>query len=569
MSIITREGISELLAQEVIVPIDYALADRLINRFGKAFLFICFLSKASREGHLCVQVNRECVLPDPQQMMLCDAELIFEGYQEIPKTLITSIEGELNQLPSTPLIQNGNLVYFQKNWLHENIFKKHLGRILRSEPEYQMESESLNHVLDDLWKGGMLLEEQFNAIRMSLLNTFTIIAGGPGTGKTYTAGMLLKTFWEALTDESKSRMNIVLAAPTGKAASNLQKSIQKACKGIKGFPQLQAQTLHSLLGRRKNTSLSFLRADFILVDECSMIDASIMSHLLSRVKSGARLIFLGDPHQLPPVESGALFADMNDALESNRVMLKQCLRSDLKGILEFASEVKEGNEEKALNLLKTAERELGVNYIASAEQSVFQLRKFFLNYAADRFPSPLIMNHSPSELIESFNRFRILTPIRRGPLGVDALNNLFLDYFKSKKEPGKCFVAPIMLINNDYRLQLFNGEVGVLVQPVEGEEYLFIQSSTGIRKIPGILIPRYEFAYALSVHKSQGSEFDEVLALFPEGSEVFGREVLYTAATRARKLLEIWGSTETLQQTIKRKVKRLSGNLVDVRVHAP
>jgi exodeoxyribonuclease V alpha subunit len=554
--------VTTLLQEEIILPIDYSLAERLVKCHGchseEAFLFVCYLSKAAREGHLCVNIESEKVLPDPELLNICSSKTILDGFLALPDSLITHYEVDQKDIPSTPLIQQGNFVYFQKNWLDENVFKEHLSRILNVEPEFNLDSESLKIALEALWNRGVLLEEQFEAIRKSLVNTFTIIAGGPGTGKTYTAGLLIKTFWESLSKDHKAKMNMVLAAPTGKAASNLQKSIQKACNEIEGFPLPQAQTLHSLLGKRKSSSLSYLRADFILIDECSMIDASIMSQLLSSVKSGARLIFLGDPHQLPPVESGALFADLNASLGNNRVELKQCLRSDLRGILDFASKVNDGDAKASIDLLVHSKEGSGLRLIGTHDNSIHKMRKFFLDYARNRFPSPIISHLSPAELIDTFNRFRILSPMRRGPFGVDELNYLFLDYFRSKIVSGQTFVAPIMLINNDYRLQLFNGEVGVLVRPDEGEGYLLIQSSIGVRKIPEILIPRYEYAYCLSVHKSQGSEFDEVLALFPEGSEVFGREVLYTAATRARKLLEVWGSHETLSQTIERKVKRIS-----------
>jgi exodeoxyribonuclease V alpha subunit len=551
--------IDELLANEEIAPIDFAIAEKLACGNQDAFLFICFLSKASREGHLCVKIEDNDVFPDPELLLSLSKSTIINGFNSLSTDLISVLDNDPMILPSKPICRQGHYIYFQKNWLYENEFKHHLTRLLKVKPEIEMESAVIKNALDLLWNQGVLLQEQFESIKKALLNTFTIISGGPGTGKTYTAGLLMKTYWDALNVEQKSKVNMVLAAPTGKAASNLQKSIQRAVQGLDGFPILQSQTLHSLLGRRKRASLSHLRADFILIDESSMIDASIMSHLLSCVKSGARLVFLGDPHQLPPVESGALFADMNASLLENRVELKQCLRSDLKGILDFASKVKEGNSKEAMNLLSAAKTDSGLHLIATKEDSILNLRQFFLKYAVDRFPSPVLADLSPSSLIDSFNRFRLLSPMRRGPFGVEEINRLFLNYYRSKIVLGESFVAPIMLTSNDHRLQLFNGEVGVLVKPAVGEEYLLIQSSSGVRKIPGILIPRYEFAYCLSVHKSQGSEFDKVLALFPEGSEVFGREVLYTAATRAKKLLEIWGSDDTLIKTIDRKVKRISG----------
>ncbi len=517
-----------------ILPIDIAIADRILTRNGfqseQAMQFICNLSKATREGHLCVKID--------------------EHTPEFPSSIITDCTNRSNIIPNTPLCKNGDSIYFQKNWLDECLFKNNLNRILSDAPAI---------TLDHLPEENGLQKEQQLAIIKSLKNSFTIISGGPGTGKTYTAGLLIKTLWNSLSTEQRSKISIVLAAPTGKAASNLQKSIQNALKNIQDFPPLSAQTLHSLLGNKRGSSLTQLQADLILIDECSMIDANIMSQLFSRVKTGSRLIFLGDPHQLPPVESGALFADMTDMLAENCVELKKCLRSDLINILEFASRVNQGDADSALKLLYQSTSDSGLKYIDQNEVSGSKLKKFILEYASKRFPLPYIKNDSSEQLIDHFNKFRLLSPMRRGFFGVDELNALFLNYFSSKVPYGASFVAPVMITSNDYRLQLFNGETGILMREPSGEEHFFLYSPTGVRKIPGILLPKYEFAYCLSVHKSQGSEFDEVLALFPEGSEVFGREVLYTAATRARKLLEIWGHDETLRQLINRKIKRVSG----------
>ncbi len=165
---------------------------------------------------------------------------------------------------------------------------------------------------------------------------------------------------------------------------------------------------------------------------------------------------------------------------------------------------------------------------------------------------------NPKELLEAFQRFRILTPLRKGPYGVETLNRTLVRHYLSKTD--QWFVAPIMLVNNDYRLELWNGEVGILVRRKsehiqEGDFAIFPKRG----KVPALLLPKYEYAYCLSVHKSQGSEFDHVLLLMPEGSEVFGRELLYTAATRARKKLEVWGSDEVLEKTINTQSHRLSG----------
>jgi len=167
----------------------------------------------------------------------------------------------------------------------------------------------------------------------------------------------------------------------------------------------------------------------------------------------------------------------------------------------------------------------------------------------------------------------MLTPLRKGLLGIDVLNQLFFEAALSRSSRSNCFFAPIMIQNNDHRSGLFNGEVGLLVKtrPATGHfqhklnqnDYAVFASKSGeaqdVRKIPALLLPKFDYAYCLSIHKSQGSEFDHVLLLLPEGAEQFGREALYTGVTRARQKLEVWGNGVIIQRMIERCVQRYSG----------
>jgi exodeoxyribonuclease V alpha subunit len=165
----------------------------------------------------------------------------------------------------------------------------------------------------------------------------------------------------------------------------------------------------------------------------------------------------------------------------------------------------------------------------------------------------------PREMMDAFNRFRILSPLRKGPHGVEAINELFL------KKPSHA--APIILTKNDRGLELFNGETGVLIRKdlskphfQEGDYAIFPgDRPDAIKRVPAVLLPPFEYAYCLSVHKSQGSEFDHVLLMLLEGSENFGNQVLYTGVTRAKRKLEIWCSLATLKKTLSHKSQRLSG----------
>ena len=203
----------------------------------------------------------------------------------------------------------------------------------------------------------------------------------------------------------------------------------------------------------------------------------------------------------------------------------------------------------------------------TAEENVKGVYQSLLKHLDEAFVNPVELIEEPELLLKAFNRFRILSPLRQGPYGVEEINSLFLKN-ALKRCTGSRFIAPIMIVKNNYSLGLFNGEVGVLVCHPKGAEghfqvgdYAIFPSNEkeGVRKVSALLLPRFDYAYCLSVHKSQGSEFDHVLVLNPQRSANFGRKVLYTAVTRARQSLEIWGSDQELIKTIANHDQRLSG----------
>lgn len=277
-----------------------------------------------------------------------------------------------------------------------------------------------------------------------------------------------------------------------------------------------------------------------------MIDIDLITTLLKAIKPGARLILLGDPNQLPPIESGAFFADLVETLKKRKEVseLTVCLRAEVAEIASFSHLIASGNVDIFSHPGITFKEWEGDKSYFSLLQKVDQ--------------------EEPIKAFRAFNRFRILSPLREGPLGVDALNQEIYKYFVSLHDKNTPFIAPIIILKNDSPLNLFNGEIGLLVKQnlensalVKGDYALF-QSGDEMRKIPAILLPSFEYAYSMSIHKSQGSEFDHVLLLLPEGTEKFGKKVLYTAVTRAKKSLEIWGKKETLLNTLKNPLDRLS-----------
>lgn len=330
-----------------------------------------------------------------------------------------------------------------------------------------------------------LTDEQNKLVASAINKPLGVIAGGPGTGKSHTAARLVETLQKNIS----TRLDMVFSAPTGKAAERL-KSLFKGSN-------VKSMTLHRLLGQEEVV----LPYDLIVVDEASMIDLKLMIRLFKSVKRGARLLLLGDGNQLPAIDAGAPFQALVDYLQV--CPLKTCLRSDLNELKTFYDLILEGNGEKAVAFLKSPER---IN----------------LHFKPLQIPS----------------HFPVLTPIKHGPFGVNQIN-------RSHAKRGK---IPIIILENDADLELFNGDMGI----IEGNRALI-----GEREFPLNLLPRYDYAYALSIHKSQGSEFDHVHLLLPEGAEEFGRNLLYTGATRAKKALTIYASEDTFMKTVSENSKRL------------
>lgn len=343
-----------------------------------------------------------------------------------------------------------------------------------------------------------LTSEQKEALQVTLTHTLSIIEGGPGTGKTFLTAHLVKALGP--------KARVILAAPTGKAAARL-----------KTFnPEATCGTLHSILGiqsdRHLHRSGSFIEADLIIVDESSMIDARLFAFFLSSIQKGQRVVFLGDGNQLPPVESGSFFGDLVDLLPTAH--LKTCLRTDRQEICELAKDILAG---------KTIEPDFPLS-----EQVIID---------------------------KALEGWCILSPLREGPYGVLELNRKILDQRLKSVKQGEEITVPILITRTDYEAQLYNGEMGVLHRT--REKPLYAQFPT--KKMEASALPPYELGYVLSVHKSQGSEFDNCLIATPPGSELFGKEVLYTAVTRAKKSVLIAGDKETIQKTIDHSSRRRSG----------
>jgi exodeoxyribonuclease V alpha subunit len=409
---------------------------------------------------------------------------------------------------------------------------------------------------------------QREAVEKGMRHSLSFLTGGPGTGKTFTAIELLKACLSSLPPDQRRHFRIVLTAPTGKAVAQLEGNLRRA---IGQEAQVRSATLHAILGIRpyaNEEEIQPLFADLIIVDECSMIDAKIFSRLLACVQSGSRLILIGDKDQLPPVEAGSVFADLLDSGVFLVTQLSECLRSDRLEILSLAKYIREGNAEEALAFL-SASGDIEWVDLEEGKQSVSQIYAYLWKRCKNQFPSTFLEKPAPEQILGMLGTFSILSCTRQGPLGVDAVNQYFLNQYLKDAVQGAWWVAPFMITRNDHELQLFNGDLGVIIRRVgpefslkqfHSDDYaLFHDRQGGFRQISALALCAFEYSYCLSVHKSQGSEYDQALVLIPEGSEQFGREVLYTAVTRAKSKVSLAGSQAVIRQLIAASSRKISG----------
>jgi exodeoxyribonuclease V alpha subunit len=410
---------------------------------------------------------------------------------------------------------------------------------------------------------------QREAARLALRQTLTIICGGPGTGKTTTVVKILALLLEAA--EGRRELAIALAAPTGKAAMRLGEAIGRSRmrlalpEQIGGRLPATASTLHRLLGVRRG-SVQFhhdrenpMGWDVVVVDEASMVDLAMMSKLVDAIKPGARLILLGDKDQLASVESGAVLGDLIRGLPGNTVELRKTYRFDAH-IKRLAEAINSADSAAAWAVL-------GEPTAASATLLDEEVIGFISNRYS-RFMAAANRSGGADclEVFALFNSFRVLSAVHYGNRGVEALNRrvelaLARRGFGCRPEtwyPGR----PVIITRNDYGLGLYNGDIGIcLGDPGSGElKVWFERADGGFLSYAPVRLPLRETVFAMTVHKSQGSEFDEVLVILPEeDNRILSRELIYTAVTRAKKMVRLVAEKEILRLALSRNIERASG----------
>jgi exodeoxyribonuclease V alpha subunit len=424
------------------------------------------------------------------------------------------------------------------------------------------------------------------AAERAVLRNFAVISGGPGTGKTSTVVKILALLVEQARALGSAPPRMHLLAPTGKAAARLSEAITRAKLTLDATPEVRAaiaenaSTIHRALGTRGFGSQRFrhdrespLATDVVVVDEASMVDLALMARLIDAVPARARVILLGDKNQLASVEAGAVLGDVCGAgldppppapIAQCIVHLTRSYRyAEDSGIRKLASAIQAADADRVLELLCDA-RVSDVTLVDPGAGDA--LPETLLRAAAAGF-APFFAATEPGDKLRALERFRVLCAHRRGPFGQTAVNLAIEAALRSagliSGNTDRYASRPILITQNDYQARLFNGDVGVLLPDAHETERLrahFAADDGHTRDIAAARLPPHESVYAMSVHKSQGSEFDEVaVVLPPEASPVLSRELLYTAVTRARARVVVYAKRAVLEQCVRKAVQRASG----------
>jgi exodeoxyribonuclease V alpha subunit len=590
--------------------------DRIMGMTGgekwEVALAAALASRAVGEGNVCADLRALAGNP-----VRATEGLIQEALEQCPRfekwsaalrasRLVGDGEGE------TPLVlDTAGRLYLRRYWEHE----QRLVRAIRERcledpvlPDAEL-GERIDSLLPRSAAGGEV-DWQRVAAMVVARRRFCVISGGPGTGKTTTVVKILAILAEGLARKLGRRPRIAVLAPTGKAAARLYESIMRQRAALKvdetvraAIPE-SAQTIHRALGawgdgsgRFRYDAVNRHPADVIVVDEASMVPLALMARLVEAMRPSARLVLLGDKDQLSSVEAGSVLGDVcnqgralvrsrklvaaaqtiageriagaDDAARSvleiadSIVQLEKSHRFDPRsGIGALAAAINAGKGEKALALLRAG----GDVRLVAPPPSGF-LHKQVRELVQSRWKTYLTAN-GDAEKLAAFGELRVLCALRVGPEGTEAANAEIERHLENARllapKAGQYHGRPILVTKNDYEVGLFNGDVGVVVEhEVAGKRRsaaIFLGAKNEPRPVSTSLLPPHETAFAMTVHKSQGSEFGAVAVILPQQeSPVVTRELLYTAVTRATTSVLIQATEQTIARAIGTPTRRSSG----------
>ena len=651
--------VERLIEAGVLAPLHQAFADTIRrldeNNDPLVVLAAAVASEQLARGHVCLDLNAAATIPF----------VSGEGTQSIVSWNDWPAVGEwLDRLASSPLVElrsaedredgldrplvldrQRQRVYLARYWFYQQRLASTMTQRLLADgesPDEERLTAGLCELFPDAGSAGS--RDQCLAVANAVDRRFSVITGGPGTGKTTTVARLLalrlmlqdapaadRQLLLALDDvgsELPAGLKVLLMAPTGKAAQRLNESLRRAASQLRVSRRIRdalqncvAGTIHRLLGWtsapperggpfRHNGEYP-LDADVVLVDEASMVDIALMWRLFDAVKPDAQIILLGDHDQLASVEAGGVLSDLcgaaeqascpesrcrllqkrtglelpvtrgkSDPLSASVQVLRHSHRFAADSLLgQLAAEIRSGNADAVIDRLRSAE--------AASDESVVWIRdsstaiSHIVKRACDGFRDMLSMLRrtpgTPGDVVRQLSNCRVLCAHREGRWGEQNLNRLIVDRLASDgliapvagSYPGRA----VMVTRNDYQLNLFNGDVGVIVRGSDAALSVLFEDPAqpdGCRIVPAALVRDPVDCFAMTIHKSQGSEFHRVVVVLPDHeSPIVSRELLYTGVTRVRDEVDSEGrkpgqlviaaTEESLRQAVERPIRRTSG----------
>ncbi len=566
--------------------------------------FAYLVSKRLHEGHICIdngevnQKNNEI----PNDLSQFAANPI-----DYKQWVSSSLD------PIRPFVVHKNQMYLHRYFNYETKILKSLGRILKSEAnvlqnrmnELASIKSFLNPLLADYNLSNLpVLEQtdwQFVGAIQGFLNNLTIITGGPGTGKTTTVAKILAILYHI-----NPNCSVALAAPTGKAAVRMAESLKNTNLNVgdkirEKFNNLSPSTIHRLLQSIPN-SIYFkhnadnpLPYDVVIVDEASMIDVAIFSKLLDAIANGTRFILLGDKNQLASVEAGSLLGDFCKSLGTINQFDSNIASFINQFVIDDTRKIGNSNISESNHPLSGHVIELMMSHRFRSDSGIGQLSKAIINndqsvlkiwINAPKGPPVQLDLNGSSSLFEDFvygfeayikepdiakalkklNSLRVLCAIRESDFGLNTINKKIEKILQQKKliNTSDDFYEnrPIIVTKNFAELKLFNGDVGIIRTDENGIKKVWFENpDLSIRGVLPAYIANMETVFAMTIHKSQGSEYNKILVVFPNNidNKLLTRELLYTAVTRAKDELIVQATEEIVLKTASESVRRASG----------
>ncbi len=523
--------------------------------------FISQLYYAEQAGHTYIDINSKT------QKILADAPTIIG-----------------KDIEETPLILWHNKLFFARLFRQEQYLGKWLNQ--HNTPLFSLNEHTIKHAQDQLTRFAQqgLHENQLQAVALSLLKPFLLICGGPGTGKTTTVARILILL--SSVSEHKPFLRIALAAPTGKAAARMTEALHAtlAHSDNHSLRHIAGQTLHRLLGINPVTGQPRyhlkepLPYDVIIVDEASMLDLPLLMHLFAAVKEDARLILLGDPDQLPAIGAGAFvrqLANSDQLSETSGNILSQLL-PQARPQLSLGEVVQDGfavtlsfshrfGQDSAIGQLADAVRQQQANRACQLMQEQYALQLtpdrtaiYAQFYRQSQAYWTAIAQNNILLAFQAFKQLIVLAPLKYQSA---EFNARYIRYLHGKQHRGETWFAglPILITENDYQQDLFNGDIGLVLSNEQGQSAVYFEIANGLREIALGRLPNFEPAFAITVHKSQGSEYEAVWLLAPEQEQaLFSRSLFYTALTRAKKSFAFWGDESQVRYALNNSARRKS-----------